>query len=245
MAPPAKLNASFAARNATPGDLALISQSGAIAAGLLEWAARRRVGFSGARVARRHGRRRFRRLPRLFRADPRHPRDPALRRVDHRRPQVHVGGPRRGAHQAGRRDQVGPARAGRAGGRDAHRRARRLGRRLRRRLPPRRPAARVRPRRAVRRGRDARAAEALSGQASRHPDQRRRRRRARGRPADRPRRHACGAVAGHASPRLDRALPPTWSRANPVDIVGDADAARYGAALESAPRRRRRTTPCW
>ena len=47
IAPRAKLNASFAARNATPGDLALISQSGAIAAGLLEWAARRRVGFSG------------------------------------------------------------------------------------------------------------------------------------------------------------------------------------------------------
>ena len=47
IAPRAKLNASFAARNATPGDLALISQSGAVEAGLLEWAARRRVGFSG------------------------------------------------------------------------------------------------------------------------------------------------------------------------------------------------------
>jgi acetyltransferase len=47
MAPPAKLNASFAARNAIPGDLALISQSGAVAAGLIEWAARRQVGFSG------------------------------------------------------------------------------------------------------------------------------------------------------------------------------------------------------
>ena len=33
--------------------------------------------------------------------------------------------------------------------------------------------------------------------------------------------------------RLDRALPPTWSRANPVDIVGDADAARYAAGLEA------------
>jgi acetyltransferase len=31
---------------------------------------------------------------------------------------------------------------------------------------------------------------------------------------------------------LDAALPPTWSRGNPVDIIGDADAARYGAALE-------------
>jgi acetyltransferase len=30
---------------------------------------------------------------------------------------------------------------------------------------------------------------------------------------------------------LDRLLPPTWSRANPVDIIGDADAARYAGAL--------------
>ncbi len=46
LAPHAKLNASFAARMALPGDLALISQSGAIAAGLVEWAAHRGVGFS-------------------------------------------------------------------------------------------------------------------------------------------------------------------------------------------------------
>lgn len=32
---------------------------------------------------------------------------------------------------------------------------------------------------------------------------------------------------------LDKALPPTWSKANPVDIIGDADAARYTAALEA------------
>jgi len=32
--------------------------------------------------------------------------------------------------------------------------------------------------------------------------------------------------------RLDAALPPTWSRSNPVDIVGDADAARYAQAFE-------------
>jgi acetyltransferase len=32
--------------------------------------------------------------------------------------------------------------------------------------------------------------------------------------------------------RLDSALPPTWSRSNPVDIVGDADAARYAQAFE-------------
>lgn len=31
--------------------------------------------------------------------------------------------------------------------------------------------------------------------------------------------------------RLDRVLPENWSRANPVDVIGDADAARYAAAL--------------
>ncbi|HTV87590.1 MAG TPA: bifunctional acetate--CoA ligase family protein/GNAT family N-acetyltransferase, partial [Stellaceae bacterium] len=33
--------------------------------------------------------------------------------------------------------------------------------------------------------------------------------------------------------RLDRALPRTWSRGNPVDIIGDAPAERYAAALEA------------
>ena len=32
--------------------------------------------------------------------------------------------------------------------------------------------------------------------------------------------------------QLDAALPPIWSRANPADIAGDADAARYATALE-------------
>ncbi len=44
--PGAKLNASFARRMPAAGRLALISQSGAIAAGMLEWAAQRRLGFS-------------------------------------------------------------------------------------------------------------------------------------------------------------------------------------------------------
>ncbi len=33
--------------------------------------------------------------------------------------------------------------------------------------------------------------------------------------------------------RLDRLLPPTWSRGNPVDIVGDAPGGRYAAAIET------------
>jgi acetyltransferase len=46
MAPHARLNATFAAHAPQPGDLALISQSGAVAAGLVEWGASRRIGFS-------------------------------------------------------------------------------------------------------------------------------------------------------------------------------------------------------
>jgi acetyltransferase len=46
LVPRAKVNASFAARMPPLGDLAVISQSGAIAAALVEWAGRRDVGFS-------------------------------------------------------------------------------------------------------------------------------------------------------------------------------------------------------
>src|SRR5262249_23289869 len=46
LVPAAKLNASFATRLPAGGDLALVSQSGAIAAGMVEWAAQRAIGFS-------------------------------------------------------------------------------------------------------------------------------------------------------------------------------------------------------
>lgn len=36
--------------------------------------------------------------------------------------------------------------------------------------------------------------------------------------------------------KLDAVLPPTWSRANPVDIIGDADAERYAKAVEIVMR---------
>lgn len=44
--PPAKLNASFAHMNPKPGGLALLSQSGAIATTLIDWAADEGIGFS-------------------------------------------------------------------------------------------------------------------------------------------------------------------------------------------------------
>jgi acetyltransferase len=40
-------------------------------------------------------------------------------------------------------------------------------------------------------------------------------------------------ISATARARLDSVLPPTWSKSNPVDIVGDADSARYAAALEA------------
>src|SRR5690606_13407067 len=46
MVPPRKLNASFAHLSATPGGLALLSQSGAIASSLVDWAADKDIGFS-------------------------------------------------------------------------------------------------------------------------------------------------------------------------------------------------------
>jgi acetyltransferase len=45
--PGANLNASFSAHMPVAGNLALISQSGAIATGMVDWAAQRAVGFSG------------------------------------------------------------------------------------------------------------------------------------------------------------------------------------------------------
>jgi len=47
MIPGVHLNAGFAAHMPRPGNLALISQSGAIAAGMVDWAAQKSVGFSG------------------------------------------------------------------------------------------------------------------------------------------------------------------------------------------------------
>src|SRR5262249_31075545 len=44
--PPSGLNASFAATMARPGQVALLSQSGAICASILDWAREAHVGFS-------------------------------------------------------------------------------------------------------------------------------------------------------------------------------------------------------
>ncbi len=66
LVPGAKLNASFAASMPSPGDLALISQSGAIATGLVEWAASAGDRLFRHRLAGGRYRCRFRRPARPF-----------------------------------------------------------------------------------------------------------------------------------------------------------------------------------
>lgn len=43
---------------------------------------------------------------------------------------------------------------------------------------------------------------------------------------------ALAALSPEALTQLDQTLPVTWSHANPVDIIGDADAGRFAAALK-------------
>jgi len=40
------------------------------------------------------------------------------------------------------------------------------------------------------------------------------------------------ALSDEVRAKLDAVLPPTWSKSNPIDIVGDADPKRYAAALD-------------
>src|SRR6516225_2071134 len=119
----AKLNASFAARTPPAGELALISQSGAIAAGLIEWSATHDIGFSAA-VS----------LGDKVDVDFGDPLDSALHRIGQQRTQIHVGRARRRSHQARGGGQVRPPCARSQGGTDAHRRARRCRRGLRSRV---------------------------------------------------------------------------------------------------------------
>ena len=190
--PRAKLNATFTVRMPLDGDLALISQSGAIAAGLIEWAAQRQVGFSAMVSVGDMVDVDFGDLLDFFAFDRRTRAILLYIEADPRCAQVHVGGARRRAHQADRRGQGGTARARGQGGAHAHRCAGRLRCGLRRGVPPRRAAAGERSRRTVRRGRDAGAVEAVSRAAACDPHQRRRHRRAGGRSAGRSRRHAGG-----------------------------------------------------
>ena len=85
----------------------------------------------------------------------------------------------------------------------------------------------------------------LARRAARDPHQRRRRRRA-WRPTAWPTSTAPSLTLSDATlAALDAALPATWSHGNPVDIIGDADRARYRARAGYAAGEPKTPTPCW
>ncbi|TVR11967.1 MAG: GNAT family N-acetyltransferase [Salinarimonadaceae bacterium] len=231
-APHAGLNASFAARAPLPGDLALISQSGAIAAAMLEWGAARNVGFSavvslGDKVDVDFGDcldyfaadRRTRAIL-LYVESIAHARKfmSAARAASRAKPVVII---KSGRHADGAR--AAATHTGALAGSDsvydaAFRRAGLL--------------------RVLDLDELFAAAETL-GRQKPFPG---------GRLAILTNGGGIGVLAvdrladlggtlAAISPQtfasLDAALPPTWSRANPVDIVGDADATRYARSLEA------------
>ena len=151
MIPPLKLNAGFAHMAAKPGNIALLSQSGAIATSLIDWAADNNVGFSHIVSLGDMADVDVGDWLDMLAGDAQDPRDRHVSRNHPQRAQVHVGGARRRPHQAGHRDQVGPPRSRGQGGCDPYRRAVRRRPRRRRRAAARRHSARRRAGGAVRR----------------------------------------------------------------------------------------------
>ena len=95
--PPLGLDASFSHLAPPPGDIALVSQSGAMVTAMLDWAAPRGIGFSHVVSLGDMADVDFGDMLDYLARRPRHPRDPALCRGHHTRAQIHVGGARRRA----------------------------------------------------------------------------------------------------------------------------------------------------
>jgi acetyltransferase len=129
LVPHAKFNASFAASMPAAGDLALISQSGAIAAGLVEWAAVRGVGFSAIVSIGDSIDVDFADLLDYFAMD-RATRAILLYVESIRDARKFMSAARGGARETGAGDKIGTARARRQGRAHPYRRARGIGRGL-------------------------------------------------------------------------------------------------------------------
>ncbi len=232
MVPTARLDASFATSMALPGDLALVAQSGAIAAGMVEWAAQRRIGFSavvsiGDQVDVDFGdlldyfaTDRATRAILLYVESIRQARKfmSAARAASRTKPVVVV---KAGRHAQGAR--AAATHTGALAGSDAVYEAafRRAGLLRVLDLGELFDAAETLGRQRPFPGR--RLAMLTNGGGvgvlaiDRLID-------LGGAPAE---------ISPETRARLDEMLPPTWSKSNPIDIVGDADAKRYAAALEA------------
>ncbi|KAF1690144.1 bifunctional acetate--CoA ligase family protein/GNAT family N-acetyltransferase [Pseudoxanthomonas koreensis] len=232
MAPHAGLNVSFGARSPLPGDLALVSQSGAIASGLVEWGAARSIGFSAVVSLGDALDVDFGDLLDWFAQDPKtraillyieSVRDArkfmsAARAAARAKPVVVV---KSGRHEQGAR--AAATHTGALAGSDAVYDAafRRAG--LLRVLALDELFAATETLGHLRSAPGRRLSILTNGggigvlAVDRLVDMG----------------GTLAALDEATVQRLDAALPPTWSRSNPLDIVGDADAARYTTALEA------------
>ncbi len=142
LSPHLGLNASFSHADALPGQVAFVSQSGALVTAVLDWASARRIGFSHMVSLGEHADVDFGDLLDHLASDCPHAIDPAVYRIDRGAVQIHVGSPRSGAQQAGHRRQGRARRQGHGGSGLAYRRAGRRRYRLRCGVPARRHVAR-------------------------------------------------------------------------------------------------------
>ena len=216
-----KLNATFARVSAEVGNLALISQSGAMCSAVLDWAKSNRGRLLQRHLAGQHGRHRLRRNPRLPRLRQSHTLHPALHRRHPERAPFHECAAFGRAHQADHSAQGRAPRGRLGGGQAAFGNGRRVGQRVRRRRASRRCRARQERRAIVLRLESAGLQVLSARQATGHRHQRRWTGRHGGGPC---RRH------GHSTRRVIGGNDQDAQRVNAADLVA-----------EQSDRHRRRT----
>ncbi|WP_029934891.1 bifunctional acetate--CoA ligase family protein/GNAT family N-acetyltransferase [Sphingomonas sp. UNC305MFCol5.2] len=233
--PHARLNATFAHRNPNPGGLALISQSGALVTSMIDWAQSRAVGFSGIVSVGDMADVDLGDLIDLFAADP-HTRTIALYVEGITQTAKFMSAARAAARtkpvivlKAGRSNAAAAAAvshtAALAGAYDVHQAAfRRAGLVSVESLTQLFDAAQVLADRPPLEGRRLAIVSNGGGPGILATDVL----------------QATGGVLANLAPDtiavLDSALPAGWSRANPVDVVGDAKAERFAAAVRTVAR---------
>ena len=126
LVPGVGLNASFAPGNAQPGRLAFVTQSGALATAMLDWANSRGIGFSHFISVGDSADVDFGDVLDYPRQRPWRARHPDVHGIGEGGAQIHVGGPRGRAQQAGDRGESRPRAGWRSRGGVAHRRAGRV-----------------------------------------------------------------------------------------------------------------------
>ena len=224
------LNASFAHIGALPGELAFVTQSGALMTAMLDWARSRRIGFSHLVSLGEHADVDFGDMLDYLGSDAK-TRAILLYIESIEAPRKFMSAARGGAQQTGDRREVGPLGAGPARRGLAHgalagsdivydaaiaRRHAARGHHAAA-LPRRRDAGALsrQPRRKLVILTNGGGAGVMAADCAAHTGV------------------ELAELSADSIARLDAQMPANWSRGNPVDIIGDAPAERYVQALEA------------